>query len=152
LELHLEGDGSQYPRLFVPLQDEIKRDAVPYLLLAKAMNLLREEANPRTGAKSLLFVAKDESGFDTEPIDLGKDLPEALVKIDMESADFIHGHVDQLLNRDFASDTQRMELQKLIVGEVERIKSARGNNVNDEMYRRFLDGGKQAVKVLKREA
>ena len=44
-----------------------------------------------------------------------------------------------------------MQLQKDVVAEVERIKAARGNNVNDEVYRRFLDGGRQAVKVLKRE-
>lgn len=152
LELHLEGDGSQYPRLFVPLQDEIKRDAIPYLLLAKSMKFLREEANPRTGAKSLMFVAKDKDGFDTDPIDLGKDLMESLVKIDIESADFVRINVDQLLDRDFAQDAQRAEIQKAIVAEVDAIKSARGNNVNDEVYRRFLEGGKQAVKILKREA
>jgi hypothetical protein len=151
LELHLEGDGSQYPRLFVPLQDEVKRDAIPYLLLARALKLVQEGTNPRNGSTGLLFVAKDESGFDTDPIDLGKDLLDALAKIDIESADFVRGHVDRVLEKDYAQDSQRGEVQKSVVSEVERVKLDRGNNVNDEIYRRFLEGGKKAVKILKRE-
>ena len=48
-------------------------------------------------------------------------------------------------------ESARGELQKAIVAEVEQIKSMRGNNVNDDVYRRFLEGGRQAVKVLKGE-
>lgn len=152
LELHIEGDGSQHPRLFVPLQDEVRRDAIPYLLLAKAIGLLSEGANVQTGAKVLIFVAKDESGFDTDPIELGSDLVEAVGKITMEYADVIHGYVDKKLNSpQYTLIAAREELQKTIVAEVERIKAVRGSNVNDEVYRRFLDGGKQAVKALKRE-
>jgi hypothetical protein len=151
LELHIEGDGSQHPRLFVPLQEEVRRDVIPYLLLARATGLLREEAT-QNGAKTLTFVAKDESGFDTDPIELGKDLPEALGKMTFESADLITGYVAKRLDSsDYAQDAARVQLQKDVVAEVERIKAERGNNVNDEVYRRFLDGGRHAVKVLKRE-
>lgn len=153
LELHIEGDGSQHPHIFVPLQEEVRRDAIPYLLLAKAMGMLREEASAQTGARVLTFVAKDESGFDTDPIELGKDLSDALGKVTFEYADTIHGYVAKKLDSpDYAQDTARADLQKRIVAEVEQIKAERGNNVNDEVYRRFLDGGKQAVRVLKRES
>jgi hypothetical protein len=37
LELHLEGDGHQLPSLTVPLAEEVKSQAIPYLLLAKVM-------------------------------------------------------------------------------------------------------------------
>lgn len=152
LELHIDGDGSQHPRIYVPLQDEVRRDAIPYLLLAKVTGLLREELNSQPGSKALTFVAKDESGFDTDPIELGKDLPEALGKVTMEYADMIRGYVDmKLSSAEFVPETPRADLQKAIVTEVEQIKAWRGNNVNDEVYRRFLEGGKQAVKVLKRE-
>jgi hypothetical protein len=152
LELHIEGDGTQHPRLFVPLQEEVRRDIIPYLLVAKATGFLREETNGTTGSRVLTFVAKDESGFDTDPIDLGKNLPDALGKVTLESADLIRSHISKLLeSSDYAKDSARAALQKAIVAEVEQIKADRGNNVNDEVYRRFLEGGKQAVKVLKRE-
>jgi len=152
LELHIEGDGTQHPRLFVPLQEEVRHDAIPYLLLASATGLLREESNAQTGTKSLTFVAKDENGFDTDPIELGKDLPEALGKVTLEYADIIRGYVTQKLDSaDYAQDAARAELQKAIVAEVEKIKVLRGNNVNDDVYRRFLEAGKQAVKVVKKE-
>jgi len=153
MELHIEGDGTQHPRLFVPLQDEIRHDAIPYLLLAKATGLLREEANVQTGSRSLTFVAKDADGFDTDPIGLGKDFSEALGKVTLEYADIIRGYVTKRLeSTDCTQDAARAELQKAVVAEVERIKAERGNNVNDEVYRRFLDGGKQAVKILKKES
>jgi hypothetical protein len=149
LELHLEGDGSQHPRIFVPLQDEMKRDALPYLLIAKALGLIREELNPRTGSKGLIFTAKDESGLDTDPIDLGKSLTESLSRVDLETADLIRGHANRLLEG--KRDSERSDLQKLIVGEVDQVKSARGNNVSDEIYRQFLEGARLAVKILKPE-
>jgi hypothetical protein len=153
LELHIEGDGSQHPRLYVPLQEEVRRDAIPYILLAKATGLLREQANGQTGDKILTFVAKDESGFDTDPIELGKSLTETLSKVTLESADVIRGYVTKTLNSpEYALEAKRAEVQKTIVADVEGVKTERGNNVNDEVYRRFLDGGRQAVKVLKRES
>jgi hypothetical protein len=152
LELHIEGDGTQHPRLFVPLQEEVRRDAIPYLLLAKVTGLLRDESNPQTGEKTLTFVAKDDTGFDTDPIDLGKTMADTPGKVTLEYADIIRGYVTKKLeSSDYAPDPARADLQKSIVAEVERIKVERGNNVNDDVYHRFLDGGKQAVKILKRE-
>jgi hypothetical protein len=152
LELHIEGDGSQHPRVFVPLQEEMRRDALPYLLLAKALGLIREEANPKTGTKGLVFVSKDESGLDTDPIDLGKSLTESASKVDVERADLIRTHVNRALDRDYTQDEQRAELQKQVVAGVEEVKATRGNNVGDEVYRQFLEAGRTAVKILKREA
>jgi hypothetical protein len=152
LELHIEGDGTQHPRLYVPLQEEVRRDIIPYLLLAKVTGLLREEVSTATGARVLTFVAKDESGFDTDPIELGKNLVEALGKITLEYSDLIRSYVGRMLqSSDYSQDAARAKLQQSIVAEVEVIKADRGGNVNDEVYRRFLDGGKQAVRVLKKE-
>jgi hypothetical protein len=152
LELHLEGDGSQHPRIFVPLQEEMKHDVLPYLLIARVLGLIRDEVNARTGSKGLIFISKDENGLDTDPIDLGKSLTEALTRIDMESADLIRQHSTKRLASDYAQESQRADLQTKIVGEVEEIKASRGNNVGDEVYRQFLEGGRVAVKILKRES
>ncbi len=151
LELHIEGDGSQHPRLFVPAQEEVRRDAVPYLLLAKAIGLLRmEAASTGGGVGKLTFVAKDGDGFDTDPILLGKDYADALGKVTLESLDSIREFVVQrLASVDYVAVPAREDLQKAVVAEVDAIKLERGNNVNDDTYRRFLDGGKQAVRIIK---
>jgi hypothetical protein len=49
-------------------------------------------------------------------------------------------------------DTKRAELRQAILTGVEAIKAERGNNIQDEIYKQFLDGGKKAVAILKREA
>lgn len=151
LELHLEGDGSQYPRIFVPLQDEMRRDALPYLLLAKALGMIQEEVNSRTGAPGLFFVSKDESGFDTDPIDLGKNLIEAVTRIDIEGADLIRVHVTQLLRSDFTEDSKRTALQKQIVADVDQVKVLRGGSASDEVYGQFRDAGRLAVRIIRPE-
>jgi hypothetical protein len=151
LELHLEGDGSQYPRIFVPMQDEMKRDALPYLLLARALGMIQEEVNSRTGSTGLFFVSKDESGFDTDPIDLGKNLIEAVAKIDIEGADLMRVHVTQMLRSDFAEDSKRSGLQKQIVAEVDQVKALRGGSASDEVYSQFRDAGRLAVKIIRPE-
>ncbi len=152
LEILGEGDGSQFPNLFVPIQDEVVRGAMPYLLLAQAMGLVQETRSPQTGAASRIFVAKDENGFDTDPIPLGKTTTESLKELDIRGADTIRFYVNEALKRgEFATEAKRAELQKSIVGEVESIKAERGNNMQDEVYKRFLDAGKEAVGILKRE-
>ncbi len=150
LELHIEGDGSQHPRIFVPVQEEVRRDAVPYLLLARATGLLRMELGAGGTAGNLTFVAKDDDGFDTDPISLGKDYAEALGRITLESLDGIRGFVvRQLASPAFSGAAARADLQRSVVAEVDAIKLERNSNINDEIYRRFLEGGKQAVRIIK---
>ncbi|MBV9678957.1 MAG: tubulin-like doman-containing protein [Acidobacteriaceae bacterium] len=153
LELHTEGDGTQWPRIFVPAQSEVQRDAIPTLLLARSLGLVQPTTNSQTGKPELLFMAKDESGFDTDPIFLGADLPTALSKLDFATADQIRTYVNRTLSSpEYMQEARRGELQKMVVSEVERIKTERGGNVQDEVYRRFLEGGRAAVATLKREA
>ena len=74
-----------------------------------------------------------------------------MTKIDMESADLIRQHANHALERDYPQESQRAELQKQEVSTVEEVKMSRGNNVGDDVYRQFLEGGGLAVKILKRE-
>jgi hypothetical protein len=152
LELHIEGDGTQHPKVFVPAQEELKRDAVPYLLLAKSLGMIQQVANPQSGAPELVFVAKDENGFDTDPVRLGKALSDAPDQLDLSGADQIKNYVTRRLNsKENSLDARRAELQKVLVAEVDNIKAERGNNLQDNVYRSFLEGGKRAVRILKRE-
>jgi hypothetical protein len=152
LELHLEGDGSQHPKLFVLSKGEGDDAAIPYLLLAKSLGLIQQAPNPKTGATEMLLVAKDEDGFDTVPIYLGKSFIESTDKLNEGDADLIREYVRVLLQtREYSLEAKRLEIQKAVVADVENIKVERGNNIQDEVYKRFLEGGKTAVKILKRE-
>jgi hypothetical protein len=152
LELHSEGDGSQWPRIFVPAQDEVQRAAIPSLLLAKALGLIQPNLNPSTGKSEFIFVTKDQNGFDTDPILLGPSLVTALPKLDISAAEQIRGYVQKALDApENMPDAARALLQQAIVAEVESVKIEKGGNVTDEVYRRFLDGGRAAVAILKRE-
>jgi hypothetical protein len=131
----------------------VQRDAIPSLLLARSLGLIQQTVNQTTGKPELLFIAKDENGFDTDPIFLGVDLPAALTRLDFAGADQIRTYVGRALNTpEYAADAKRAELQKSVVAEVERIRTERGGNVQDETYRRFLEGGRAAIAILKRES
>jgi hypothetical protein len=150
LELHGEGDGSQFPKLYIPQQTEVVKDTIPYLMLAQALNLLQTAPNPQTGVTELVFVAKDDDGFDMDPVFLGKTISESPAKLDRQNADVIRTAVVKLIgSKEWMVDTKRAELQKAIVAAVDGIKAERGGNVQDEVYRQFLDGGRKAVGLLK---
>jgi len=153
LELQTEGDGNQFPKLFIPAQSEVVRETIPYLLLANALKLVQTAPDPNTGAPQLVFVSKDADGFDTEPIFLGKTLTEAGAKLDRRSADLVRDYVlAQVNSKENMLDSKRADLRQAVLADVEAIKAERGNNIQDEIYKQFLDGGKKAVAILKREA
>jgi hypothetical protein len=149
LELLGEGDGSQLPSLFVPVQEEVMKSVVPYLLLAQALGLV-QEAKTVNGGTELVIVAKDEYGFDTDPITLGKALSDTGNNLDVITAERIKDYVQKLMSAG-VQQGRREELQKAIVTAVEAVKTQRSNNPQDEVYRRFLDAGKRAVAILRGE-
>jgi hypothetical protein len=152
LELHTEGDGTQWPRLFVASNSEVKAEGLPYVLLAKALGFISEARNPATGADEVLLLTKDSDGFDNDPVLLGKQFITSADAIDMENLHTIKSVCDAALaSTDYLHQDRRAELRRAVLAEVEAVKAARGGNVQDETYRRFLDAGKRAAAVLKGE-
>ena len=149
LELHSEGDGATLPPLFVPTTRNVVEDGLPYVLLGRAIDLIQEMQNPATGAKTLALVTKDEDGFDNEPVPLGATLTTSIGMLDAAAVRLIRTAVDQALNTTYLHIDRRAELQKSILALVESVKAERGNNIQDDVYRRFLDAGKRAVVLLK---
>jgi len=151
IELHGEGDGTQFPALFIPSQTAVVSDALPFMLLARVMNLLQPLANPTTGAIELVFTAKGRDGFDTDPFSLGKTLTEAATHLDRAKSELVRTYVGLALERDFGDDSVRLQLAQALVTLIGEVKTERGGNVQDAVYRQFLDGGKRASALLKRE-
>ena len=152
LELHTEGDASSFPPLFVASQDDLRRDGLPQVLLAHALGFIRETVNPQTGQPEVLLLSKDEDGFDNAPVLLGKSLTTSAEALDAVKLNSVRTMVAQALaGPDWRHRDQRAVLQKAVLGAVEKIRADCGDNLRDALYLRFLDAGKQAVRLLKGE-
>ncbi|TAG36262.1 MAG: hypothetical protein EAZ34_01365 [Polaromonas sp.] len=150
LELHTEGDGSIWPRLFVASSAEVKHEALPYVLLAKALGLIHEGRNPATGADEVLLLTKDADGFDNAPVVLGSNFVASADSLDLDNLHTIKTVCSGLLGSSaYLHQDRRAEVQRAILAEVEAVKALRGGNIQDETYRRFLDAGKRAVTILR---
>ncbi len=80
-------------------------------------------------------------------------MPDALEALSIESLQAIRGAVSaRLESAEFAHENARDALIKLLLADMEALKAERGGNLQDEVYRRFLDGAKRATKILEREA
>ena len=100
----------------------------------------------------LLLLTKDEYGFDRDPVPLGSSLDESLDLLNLSTLDLIKGLTVKLLNsNEYAENSKRMDLQRAILSEVELIRKERNNNPLDEVYKRFNEGGRNAVKILRQE-
>lgn len=150
LELHGEGDGTAWPRLFVASSAEVKEQGLPYVLLAKALGFIHEGRNPATGADEVLLVTKDEDGFDKDPVLLGRTFVESADNINLENVHTIRTLCETTLaGADYVHKDRLAELQKAVLRDVEVVKAAAGGNVLDQTYRRFLDAGRRAAAILK---
>lgn len=152
LELHSEGDGNQFPRLFVASSAEVKTEGLPLVLLARAMGFVREGLNPATGLAEALIVTKDDNGFDNDPVILGKSFQDAAETLDMHALSELRKAVNAALAGPlYVHEDQRSELTRKVLASVEEVKASVGGNVLDSKYKRFLDAGKAAVKLMQRE-
>ena len=150
LELHTEGDGNAWPRLFVASSAEVKHEALPYVLLAKALGLIHEGRNPATGADEVLLLTKDADGFDNAPVVLGSNFVASADSLDLDNLHTIKTVCSGLLaSSTYLHQDRRSEVQRAILADVEAVKVLRGGNIQDETYRRFLDAGKRAVAILR---
>ncbi|TCO83492.1 tubulin-like protein [Plasticicumulans lactativorans] len=152
LELHTEGDGGRYPSLYVPGVEEIRGEGLPYVLLARALGYLQEGRNPDTGAAEVLLLGKDADGFDRAPLRLGARFVEAWEALDLDKLDTLREAVQQALDGPGLRHADpRQALAQAVLASVEAVKAERGGNVQDAVYQRFVDAGRRAVRLLKRE-
>jgi hypothetical protein len=150
--LHTEGDGSAWPKLFVASSAEVKVQALPYVLLAKALGFIHEGKNHATGADEVLLLTKDSDGFDNDPVLLGKNFVTSADSFDLTNLHTIRSVCDAALaSAEFLHQNRRTAVQRAVLAEVERIKAVLGGNIQDENYRRFLEAGRRAVAILKGE-
>lgn len=149
LELYCEGDGSQCARLYTASEEDIRREGLPFVLIAYAIGTIQLVKSPSTGKSELYLLSKDADGFDNEPVLLGATLIEAVDKLDAKNTSFIKSEASRLLQSGYGHVDKQQELSAKIVEIVEGIKLDCQGDINAPVYKRFNEAGKQAVKLIK---
>lgn len=152
LELHSEGEVATFPALYAASQEDLRRDGLPYVLLAQALGIIRESEKAHGGVRELLWLSKDEDGFDNPPVALGRSLQEAIEMLDvLKLADLRKAVTAALAGPAWQLAEKRADLPRTVLATVERIRDDCAGNLRDPVYLRFLEAGKQAVRLLKNE-
>jgi hypothetical protein len=124
-ELHTEGDGTQWPSLFLR---KITRDnTLPLLLLARTLGTVQQLEDPQTGVSAFYLLTKDAAGRDNPPRLLGKELGEAADSVDAFTFDELDHSVDTALASTYAHRAKREELYENVRSAVNEVTTARTN-------------------------
>lgn len=145
LEVHLEGDGTQLPRLHQPGQEELEADARPYLLLARAMNIFEVREDRSGNVTDLVLVLEDEHGLPTDEISLGASLPEAMEKLTPAVHLAITNAVDgELRSAKYNDAGAREDVTQRIVDEAKAMRNGSGNGA----HLAFANSARDAIQML----
>jgi hypothetical protein len=149
LELHGEGDGSQFPELLLADERAQREKALPSLLLAKSLGLITAVTSPTTGITELYLIGEDADGLPVHT-KLGKTIPEVSENIDLEASQrLVEASAAQLQQDAWRHIDKRAELQQKIRDELKQILADRRNDYEDPLYRRFETAARTAIQVLK---
>jgi hypothetical protein len=144
-ELHCEGDGQQFPSLYV--RTVSARDVFPFLLIAKAMNAVRQLEDPATGLSSMYLLTKNERGRENSPILLGPTLARAADEATGEVMDQLESLTQSSLAGEYLHQTKREQLVTSINSDLDAIR-ADVKNPLDKRYKTALDAANKAEEIL----
>jgi len=162
LVLHLEGDGSQYPRIF-PKSDSEKRGeeeaknmfytTLAYYLLGTALESIKlMDLENGTGKMHYGMNQTDKYGREVNPIFFGAKLISAYGKIDATIFEKIKNEVDSKLKGEFLNQSKRMEILKKVTSILnENIKSECNGNKSNPIYIDFFTSSDVAINLLEIE-
>lgn len=148
LELHAEGDGTQFPSLFV--KSVSADDVRPYILIARAMGLVRELEDPETELKSIYLVTKNENGRPNPPEKLGDTLTDILKNAGQSLVDQLQELVNRGLATEYLAKSKRDDLLGQINGEADRLLDAAGGNPLNREYKAFCEAAGKVEEILGR--
>ena len=148
MELHGEGDGSQFPNLFAPVVGAA--EVFPYMLIAQAVNVLQTLDDPETGATGVYMIVKDERGREKDPLLLGRTFIDAVNGLSAEMLGKVQQALQTLLDGEFRHKTKRQQLAASIQSEVDKIRGERKNPL-DRVFRQYSNGLDKAEAILLEE-
>jgi len=150
LEIHTED--YEFPSLFVPSLEEMENEAIPYLLLAKIMELIVPIDNPKTGIKQYAFMQYPDNPDDYPPIYLGTAFVDSFKALDdLVHLETIKQRVNSLLDSEYLHRDKRDNLADAMLDEVRTIRKEEcDDDLENPVYKRFNEGRKAAVEILNR--
>lgn len=146
-ELHTEGDGSQFPSLF--LRKVGSAEILPYLLLAQALKLVADLEDPDTGVKASFLLTRDQAGRDTEPVKLGKTFADAVENGSAMTFDALQTQVGSRLAQDYLHIAKRAELLTSVQQAVDAVKTDRPNPL-DKTRQAYMKAERTVEDMLKK--
>ncbi|MEY2883208.1 MAG: hypothetical protein RL490_932, partial [Pseudomonadota bacterium] len=147
LEIHTEGDGSQFPNLFIADAVEIEAAVRPLLLLAEGMGLIRENRNHISG-KTTLILAPPDADVMEAPLELGGDLMAAAANAGADLLDGLQVAVQRAWATGFRHIDNQAGARDIIRARLATILAARGNDPTDAIVTKWRDAAKTATTML----
>jgi hypothetical protein len=162
LVLHLEGDGNQYPRIFLKSNSEKRAEeeeknmfytSLAYYLLGTALESIKlMDLEDGTGKMHYGMIQTDKYGREISPIFFGAKLIHAYGRIDNTVFEKIKIEVDSKLKRDFLHISKREELLRKVTSILnDNIKSECNGNKSDPIYKDFFTSSDFAINLLEIE-
>jgi hypothetical protein len=153
LEIHLEGDGSQLPDLYIADDAQVAKRARAALLLADALGLLNLAKSAQTGQSELQLMRKDSDGFDCEPVVLGKAFDEAADALGEKLLMELKAAIAQQVSLRIATrgDVQT-EVRAALLANVSTMKEAAPAHLAALVNQRWSDAARDAMKYIRKEA
>jgi len=153
LEVHTEGDGSQFPDLFVADRGQVSAKLRPVLLLALALGAAAATRSRSSGRDQLMLTRKDADGFDLDPLVLGADLADAAENLGEGDYFAIKEVVGAALDHQrLISDEDRTAARDMIQKAIDPVRSSRGNDAADPEIAAWNAAARDAMKIIRREA
>ncbi|HTC95775.1 MAG TPA: tubulin-like doman-containing protein [Terriglobales bacterium] len=144
MELHLEGDGSALPNLYVG--DVEPKKFLAYLMIGRAMQVVQTLEDPDTGMKNLYLISKNGNGHEN-PVPLGRDINDAVGESNVLTFDALVSTIQPLLKNEYLHIQKREALSASVQAQIDEIKAKRKNPL-DKVYRMFYKAGEAAVVLL----
>lgn len=140
LVLHLEGDGRQYPTLFVERFDA--KNYLSDMLMGIAMGIIDyQETGDGTGEKSYCQLRRNSRGMVLSTIVYADKLSQLHESETVKMADIRHlkEEINELLNDKYLHINSRKELVDKLVALGDQIFAERRSNPNDSVYKIYVD-------------
>lgn len=145
MELHTEGDGTQFPPMFIENVDPKKY--LGYLMLGRAMGVLQSLEDPDTGVTSIYLIAKDKRGRELDPLPLGRDFASIVDDADLTAYDGLVSQLHPLLETDYLHKSKREELINRLDEHLAEVKAERKNPL-DKVYKSYVSAAQFAETLL----
>ncbi len=158
LVLHLEGDGSQYPRIFMPTRAELEesraklvQSTLPKMLIAKALGYISfQDRMDGTGKNAYCIMEMDEvMNVPLPPVVLADKLTLITESIDEDVAEKVSKEIQIKLASEYLHQEKRKELQEAISNDIKTVVLKEcANNPADAKYMEFLAATREAITIL----